>query len=55
MRFLRTIFVPEDETCFFLYRAASADAARRAVDRAGLAFERISEALTQPRETGGVR
>jgi hypothetical protein len=34
--FLRAIFVPEDETCFFLYEEVSTDAA--------LPFERIIEA-----------
>jgi hypothetical protein len=41
------IFVPEDETCFFLYEAASADAVREVVHRAALSFERVSEARTE--------
>ena len=49
MRYLRSIFVPEDETCFFLYEAASADAVCQAVRGAALAFERVVEAVAQPR------
>jgi hypothetical protein len=40
------IFVPEDETCFLLMKAASIDEAREAARLAGLRFERISEAVT---------
>jgi hypothetical protein len=45
VRYLRTIFVPEDETCFFLYDAASAEAAGEATRRAGLSFDRVVEAI----------
>jgi hypothetical protein len=45
VEFLRAIFVPEDETCFYLYEAASADAVRVAAERAVLPFERIAEAV----------
>ncbi len=45
VRFLRSIFVPEDETCFYLYEAGSADAVREAAGRAGLAFERVAETV----------
>jgi len=44
VRYVRTIFVPEDETCFFLYEAGSAEAVREAARRAGLGDERIAEA-----------
>ena len=47
VRLVRSIFVPEDETCFFLYQAASADAVREAARRASLAFERVSEAVAE--------
>ena len=40
--FLGAIFVPEDETCFYLYQAASADIVRAAMTRAGLRPERIT-------------
>jgi hypothetical protein len=42
---VRAIFVPEDETCFFLYEAASAEAVRDAAHRAGLSSGRITEAV----------
>ncbi len=45
IRYVRSIFVPEDETCFYLYEAASVDAVREAAHRAGLAFERIAETV----------
>ena len=45
VRFLRSIFVPDDETCFLLYEAASADVARAAAVRAGLSPARVSEAI----------
>lgn len=48
VRYLRSIFVPEDETCFFLYEAVSADAVREAARRAQLPFERIAEAIAEP-------
>jgi uncharacterized protein DUF4242 len=44
VRYLRSIFVPEDETCFLLYEAASADAVREAARRAELPLARVSEA-----------
>jgi len=45
--YLRSIFVPEDETCFYLYEAASAEAVRKAARRAALPFERVSAAVTE--------
>lgn len=47
VRYLRSIFVPEDETCFYLYEAASAEIVREAARRASLRFERVAEALTE--------
>jgi Nickel responsive protein SCO4226-like len=44
-RYLRSIFIPEDETCFFLLEAGSADAVREVTRRAGLESGRIAEAL----------
>ncbi len=52
VRFLHSIFVPADETCF-LYAAASADAVHAVARRASLPFERVSEAVARTR--GGVR
>lgn len=45
---LRAIFVPEDETCLFLYEADSAETVREAARRAELAFERVVEAVSVP-------
>ena len=44
IRYVHTIFVPEDETCFLLYEAASEDLVREAALRAALAFDRITAA-----------
>ena len=49
IRFLRSIFVPEDETCFHLYKAASAEDVREAARLAELPFESVAEAIRQPR------
>lgn len=49
VRYLSSIFVPEDETCFYMYQAASADAVREAALRAKLPFERVIEAVEQGR------
>jgi hypothetical protein len=46
VRLLHAIFVPEDETGFYLYQARSSEAVREAATRAGLRFERVTEALT---------
>ena len=48
VRFLRSIFVPEDDVCFYLYRAASTQAVREAASRAALSFREVAETL----ETG---
>jgi hypothetical protein len=51
VRYVSSIFVPEDETCFFLYQADSADAVREAARRASLVFERVSEAVAESKGT----
>ena len=51
VRCLRSIFVPEDETCFLLYEAPSADLVAEAVQRAGLRHEHISAATSTPTTT----
>ena len=43
VRFVRSIFLPDEETCLLLYEADSEDAVRAAATRAGLAFERVVE------------
>ena len=45
VRYVRSIFLPEDETCFFICEAASADTVREAARRAALPFERVAEAV----------
>jgi hypothetical protein len=42
---LQAIFVPEDETCFLLYEAASAELVTEVSRRISLSCERIVEAL----------
>jgi Protein of unknown function (DUF4242) len=45
VRYLRSIFVPDDETHFLLYEARSPAAVAEATRRAGMDLERISEAV----------
>jgi hypothetical protein len=49
--YLRSIFAPEDETCFHLYEAASAEIVREAARRAELPSERVTEVVSK----GGTR
>ena len=51
VRYLRSIFVPEDETCFVLIEARSAEAAGEAARRAGLSFERLAEVVAAEETT----
>jgi hypothetical protein len=44
IRLLRSILVPEDETCFLFVDADTAETARETARRAALAFERVVEA-----------
>lgn len=44
VRYVRSIFVPDDETCFFLYEAASAADVEEAARRASLPFDRVAVA-----------
>jgi len=46
VRFLRSIFVPDDETCFVLCEAPGVDAVYLTEKRASVRFARISEAVT---------
>jgi hypothetical protein len=50
IKHIRTWFLPEDETCFSLFEAPSADALRAAGDAAGVRYARITEAIET---TGG--
>jgi hypothetical protein len=45
VRYLRTIFLPQEETCFHVYEAASADDVCEACRRAGIACERVLDAV----------
>jgi hypothetical protein len=48
VRFLRSIYVAEDETCFFLYAAESAAAACEAARATGRPFEHVVEVVEEP-------
>jgi hypothetical protein len=50
VRFVRSIYVPEDERCFFLYEGDSSETVGEAGRRAELQIVRIDEALRA--ETG---
>jgi hypothetical protein len=41
VRVVRSIFVPEDETCYLLVEAPTKDDVRDAAERAALSFERV--------------
>jgi hypothetical protein len=45
VRHLRSLFVPQDEQCFVLFQAASAHALAETIQRAGIAYERITEVI----------
>jgi Protein of unknown function (DUF4242) len=47
VRYLRSIYIPEDETCLLVFEAASADAVREAARGATLSFERVAEAVAR--------
>jgi hypothetical protein len=40
---VRSIFVPDDETCLFIYEADSLESVRTGAERGGLAFDRIAQ------------
>ena len=46
VRYLRTIFVPQDEICFHLYEAQAADAVGEVSLRAEIEYERIVRAIS---------
>jgi hypothetical protein len=43
VRFVRSVFVPEDETCFYLYEAGSAAVVQEAARRADVPAEHVTE------------
>lgn len=50
VRYQRSIFLPEDETCFYLFRGRLRGGPGRDCTRAGLLFERVAEAITAAEE-----
>jgi hypothetical protein len=48
---VRSLFVPEDETCIFIYRADSLESVRKAEECGGLAFEHIARAASDADDT----
>jgi hypothetical protein len=58
VRYVRTTFLPLDETCFHLFEAPSSELLGEAMRLASLQYERIVEAVeahtsTTPQEAGG--
>ncbi|MGD0272836.1 MAG: hypothetical protein ABSB96_03800 [Gaiellaceae bacterium] len=45
VRHLRSLFLPEEETCFHLFESSGTEAVEEAIRSAGLECERISQAL----------
>jgi hypothetical protein len=45
VRYLRSTFLPSDETCYCLFQAPSEDAVKQANDRAQMPFDRIVEVV----------
>lgn len=52
VRYLRSIFVPEDETWFLLYEAPSAAAVLEAGAHAGISIERVADAVVTEGQAG---
>jgi hypothetical protein len=42
IRYVRSIFVPDDETCFFLFEADTVDAVYDSAARAGVKLEHVA-------------
>jgi hypothetical protein len=49
LRYVRSIFVPEDETCFHVLEGPSVEAVREALERAQLTPERVVAAVSTSR------
>lgn len=45
VQYMRSIFVPEDETCFLLFEAATADDVVEAARRSSLSFDHVALAI----------
>ena len=50
VRYVRSLFLLADETCFHEFEAPSADVLERAAQRVGLHYDRIVEAVARPDE-----
>ncbi len=50
VRFVRSIFVPEDDTCFFLYRARTREIVHEAARRAELSATQIQPTISPESE-----
>jgi hypothetical protein len=50
VRYLRSIFVPDEETCFYLYEAATAADVRAAAQLAQLPVHNVVEAISSDGE-----
>jgi hypothetical protein len=48
IRFVRTTFLPDDETCFHLFEAASAALVEEAVSAASLGHARVHQVFEEP-------
>lgn len=48
VRYVRSVFIPEDETCFCFFEAASAEYVREALVRAALDAVIVVEAYVSP-------
>jgi len=53
VRYVQSIFIPADETCFHIFEARSEADARTAASRAGIDFERVLETKTFDPERPG--
>lgn len=47
-RYLGSIFLPGEETCFHRYESSDSESLRRALDRGGVRYERVIEAVALP-------
>jgi hypothetical protein len=53
VRYLRTTFVPEDETCFHVFESPSSKAVEDLCRRAALTFDRVTEVVEPFTSQGG--
>jgi hypothetical protein len=52
VRYVRTMYVAEDETCFHVFEAVSREALLEAASRSGLADARITETVESETKEG---